>query len=112
MKFKLIMIICLLTTLTLMPSCFASASVGFTVTGTRSWSTGTRTSVVLPVQPGNFGKISGYCPAVTTSGGFVYKVYNIDVPSNYWYETTPVSGALAPAETYIHYVTEQHPYIF
>lgn len=89
-----------------------SASVGFTVGASRSWSSGTMTSCILPVSPGNFGKIKGYCPGSTTSGGFVYKVYNLDYPDNYWYETTPVSNAQAPSTNYIHYVTEQHPYVF
>jgi hypothetical protein len=89
-----------------------SATVGFTVGSSRTWNAGTKTGTSLPVLKGNFGKIRGYCPGVTTSGGFVYKVYNLDYPSNYWFETTTVSNAFAPATSYIHYVTEQYPYVF
>jgi hypothetical protein len=89
-----------------------SAQTGLTVGASKSWTSGTMTGISMVVSPGNFGKLRAYCPGITTSGGFVYKVYNLDYPSNYWYETTSVSNAIAPITNYVHYIPEQKPIVF
>ena len=77
-----------------------------------SWSAGTNTGVSVTVQPKMFGKITAYRPGVSTGGGLKYKVYNLNYPSNYWYETKSVGNSFMPATSYIHYVISQKAYEF
>lgn len=90
-----------------------SSETGISVGVSCSWTAGVETGVSMQVAPGYFGKIIGYCPGVTTEGGLVYDVYNLDYPNSpHWHETVELGTSYVPATNYVHYVTDQRPYQF
>ena len=89
-----------------------SAECGISVGTSTTWSAGTQTGASMTVDAGMFGNIIAYRPGVSTGGGLKYKVYNLNYPDNYWYETKSVGNSYLPATSYIHYVNAQKPFQF